>query len=73
MVEETDNYMNQSGSLAGYNYPRMVVDLEHGREIEFTVKNYEFGIFRSARGWYISMADLNRRCSVITMMMSTTS
>ena len=49
--------MNQPSSLAGYNYRRMVIDLEHGREIEFTCNNKEFGIFRNGKGgWEFGMA-----------------
>lgn len=58
MMKADDDYIRQSGSLAGYNYRRMVIDLEHGREIEFTCNNKEFGIFMAmgGRGWYLSEA-----------------
>ncbi len=40
----------------GYDYEKMVTDLEHGREIEFTCNNKEFGIFTATDGWEFGMA-----------------
>jgi hypothetical protein len=47
--EDRDNWV-------GYDYRKMVLDLEHGREIEFTCNNKEFGIFNGPTGWGLGMS-----------------
>ena len=47
--EDRDNWI-------GYDYRKMVMDLEHGREIEFTCNNKEFGLFKGPNGWEFIMA-----------------
>ena len=48
----------------GYDYEKMVTDLEHGREIEFTCNNREYGIFTAPGGWEFGMAKPEKKMLV---------
>jgi len=50
-----DEYKDRDNWI-GYDYRKMVIDLEHGREIEFKYNNKEFGIFNGPNGWEFGMA-----------------
>jgi hypothetical protein len=66
------DYMAERDSWVGYDYRRMVIDLEHGREIEFTCNNKEFGIFHGPNGWEFGMAKPEKKCLLSTVILSTT-
>jgi len=75
-MDITDDYANRD-SWVGYDYRKMVLDLEHGREIEFTCNDKEFGIFRTwDGGWEFGMAKpekmmLIRHCRDVNELIST--
>ena len=68
MKDDFEDEYKDRDNWIGYDYRKMVIDLEHGREIEFTCNNKEFGIFKGPKGpggWEFAMAKPEHKMLIV--------